>query len=346
MGAARVLLLGGSGLLGGPVSRTLRDAGHDVTVLSRGLRDVPAGVRPVEADRGDARALAGALHREHFDLAVDFLAYQAGDVDQVLGLPSTRIDRYVLVSSGQVYLVAAERHPPSREDDGSLRLMPEPAVGTRDHGEWRYGVGKREAEARLRERSAGRGGADLVLRLPVVQGEGDRTRRLWAYLERMLDGGPLLLPGGGRHPVRFVWAEDVARVIAALANGAAPPGHTYNLAQPDEPSLRDLLAAAADVLGVNVHFVGCSQEDLASAGLDWRVSPYSGDWCSRPDPSLAARELGFHGTTSSRWLPVVVRAHQAETAPASHPGYAQRPRERALAARLAGTWATRPGPVA
>lgn len=334
MAASRVLLLGGSGLLGGPVARALRDAGHAVTVVSRGRRGVAGGVRHLEADRTDARALAGALRGERFDLAVDFLAYRGSDVDQVLSLPSTPIERYVLVSSGQVYLVAAERRPPSREPDGGLPLMPEPPPGTRDHGQWQYGVGKREAEARLRERSPARGGGDLVLRLPVVQGAGDPSRRLWAYLERMLDGGPLLLPGGGRHPVRFVWAEDVAGVIASLAGGAAPPGRTYNLAQPDEPWLRDLLTAAAGVLGVPARFVDCSEADLAAAGLDHRVSTYSGPWCSRPDPALAARELSFHGTPSSRWLPEVVRAHRAEAAPESHPGYEQRPRELALAARL------------
>jgi nucleoside-diphosphate-sugar epimerase len=334
MGSARVLLLGGSGLLGAPAALALREAGHDVTVVSRGLRGAVPGVRAVGADRSDARALADALRGERFDLAVDFLAYRGGDVDQVLSLPSTRIGRYVLVSTGQVYLVAAERRPPSREPDGGLPLMPEPPAGTRDHGQWLYGVGKREAEARLFERAPARGGADLVFRLPVVQGAGDPSRRLWAYLERMLDGGPLLLPGGGRHPVRFVWAEDVARAIVSLAGGAAPASRVYNLAQPDEPELRSLLESAAASLGTATRFVDCSFEELEEAGLDHAVSTYSGAWCSRPDPSLAAEELAFRGTPSGTWLPPVVRAHRAESSPVSHPGYAGRARELALAARI------------
>ncbi len=204
---------------------------------------------------------------------------------------------------------------------------------SRAHANWEYGVGKRGAEARLREREADRRG-DLVLRLPVVQGAGDRTRRLWAYLERLRDGGPLLLPDGGHDPVRFVWAEDVARVIVLLANGAAPPGRVYNLAQPDEPALRELLARAAACLGVTPAFVDCTRADLAGAGLDEHVSPFSGPWCSRPDPSLASVELAFRGTASAEWLPEVVRAHLAEASPESHFGYAQRPRELALARRL------------
>jgi nucleoside-diphosphate-sugar epimerase len=240
----------------------------------------------------------------------------------------------VLISTGQVYLVATERRPPSRESDGDLPIMTEPEPGTRDHDQWTYGVGKREAEARLRERGAARGGADLVLRLPVVQGAGDPTRRLWAYLERLLDGGPVLLPGGGDHPVRFVWAEDVARAIVSLADGLAPPSRTYNLAQHDEPNLRGLIEAAAVLLGVKPRLVACTPADLAAAGLDHRTSTYSGGWCSRPDPSLAEAELAFRGTPTRGWLPEVVRAHWAEAEPVSHPGYALRAQELELAARL------------
>ncbi len=334
MAVARVLLLGGSGLLGAPAARALREAGHEVAVASRGRHAPVEGVRRVAVDRTDPRSLASALRGERFDLAVDFLAFRGADVDAVLSLPSTAIDRYVLVSSGQVYLVAAERPVPSRESDANLPLGAEPPVGTRDHDEWAYGVGKREAEGRLAARSGARRGADLVLRLPVVQGAGDPSRRLWAYLQRLLDGGPLLLPGGGAHPVRFIWAEDVARVIAALAGGASPHGRVYNLAQPDEPSLRELVGAAAALLGREARLVACTAGQLEEHGLDPKLSPYSGPWCSRPDPSLAALDLGFRGSPTATWLPEVVRAHVEEPDPAPHPAYSQRAREIEFAGAL------------
>ena len=85
MAAARVLLVGGSGLLGAPAARTLRDAGHDVTVVSRGRRGVVDGVRHESADRADAAAFARAAGRGPLDLVVDFLAYGGdGTVQRVL----------------------------------------------------------------------------------------------------------------------------------------------------------------------------------------------------------------------------------------------------------------------
>jgi nucleoside-diphosphate-sugar epimerase len=332
----RVLVAGGSGLLGAPATRALVARGHDVSVLTRGSRPAPAGAATLAADRRDARALAAALAGRRFDVVLDLLAYDGADVARLFAAPGFEVGHYLFVSSGQVYLVGAERRPPFREPDAALPLSPEPEAGTRDHANWGYGVGKRSAELAARELQGRRGTRATALRLPVVHGAGDPSRRLWAYLQRLRDGGPLLLPEGGDHPVRFVWAEDVARAVVALAEGANAPAAAYNLAQPDEPRLRDFVAAAAALLGVRAQLVSCAWDDLREAGLDGMVSPFSGPWCSRPDPSLALRDWGFQGTPSSRWLPEVVRAHLAESAPESHPGYAHRDAERALAARLRG----------
>ncbi len=333
----RVLVAGGSGLIGGPATRALLARGHDVSVLARGTRPVPAGATAVVADRRDPAALAAALAGRRFDAVLDLLAYDGADVAGLFAAPGLEVSRYLFVSSGQVYLVAAERRPPFREPDAALPAMPEPAPGTSDHANWVYGMGKRDAEGAARELEGRRGVRAIALRLPVVQGAGDPSRRLWAYLQRLLDGGPLLLPEGGEHPVRFVWAEDVARAVVALVEGADAPAPAYHRAPPDEPRLVELVRAAAAELGVAARIVPCSWDELAAAGLDRWVSPYSGPWCSRPDPALARRDFGFEGSPTSRWLPEVVRAHRAEADPASHPGYAHRDAERALAARLGAT---------
>jgi len=326
----RALVVGGSGLLGAPATRALLARGHDVTVIDRGTRPLPEGTARLIADRGDASGLAAALARRHFDVVLDLLAYDRSDVARLFAVPGFEVGHYLLVSSGQVYLVSAERRPPFREPDAELPIMPEPSEDALDFANWRYGVGKREAEVAARELAVLHGTRATALRLPVVQGAGDASRRLWAYLQRLRDGGPLLLPGGGEDRVRFVWAEDVARGVVALAEGATAPAAAYNLSQPDEPRLRDLVSAAAELLGVHANVVDCTWEALAAAGLDRLVSPFSGPWCSRPDPSLALSDWGFEGSPTARWLPEVVRTHLAESDPEPHPGYARRAVECAL----------------
>jgi nucleoside-diphosphate-sugar epimerase len=331
--AARVLLLGGTGFLGSHAARALAAAGHDVTTLARGERDSIPGIESVRADRADAGSLADALAGRRFDVAVDFSAWTAGDIERLMSVTDAALGRYVLISTGQVCLVTAGGPMPFREEDSEHPLIPEPAAGTPDHREWSYGVGKRRAEAVLQSLRLSHGVRGVILRLPVILGAGDSSLRTWAYLERMLDGGPLLVPEGGRQFVRFLWVEDVARAVVGIVE-TPPSSAIYHLAQPVAVPLIHVLEQMASVLGVSPRFVDVSVEDLVGAGIDRSCSPYSGPWVSVLDPSRAAAELGFAGTRLEDYLPQVVRAHVEERPVLSHGGYARRDRERALASRL------------
>lgn len=298
-------------------------------MLSRGRRDSIESATHVTADRRDPAGLARALDGRRFDLTVDFLAYDADDLAWLGHLPPEVPGRVVMISTGQVYLVGEGAAPPYREEASGTPTSPEPAAGSDDHAQWSYGVGKRRAEEALARLGEARGIAGVALRLPIVQGEGDRSLRLWAYLERMLDGAPIVLPGGTR-PVRYLDARDLAPVLERLATGPAPRHFAYNLAQPDVTSLRTFLERVAEEAGVRPRFVEASWDACRAAGLDDRFSPYAGAWSSVVDPTRATTELGFAGTPLADYLPRVVRWH-LEHRPASHEGYAQRPLERALA---------------
>jgi nucleoside-diphosphate-sugar epimerase len=333
----RILLLGGSGLLSGAALRAFVRAGHDVSVLTRGERAMAPRASQLKADRRDAGSLRAVLEGERFDFTADFLAYGGGDVDRLLSVPGFEPGRLVAISSGQVYLVTAAPEPPFREQAADRPLSPEPARGTRDHDEWKYGMGKRAMEAALVRASAARGLKALALRLPVVQGEEDRdnSRRLWAWLERMFDGSPVLLPEGGRQVVRFVYAGDIAEALLALASAPRWPAEAaLNFAQPDELPLRAFLERVAALAGATPRFASVDRAALEHAGLADTCAPYWGRWCSRPDPSRALAALGLKPHAVDEYLPGVVRAHLETPPPSSHPGYTRRAEEVALARTL------------
>ena len=342
-GSRRVLVLGGSGFLGAHTVRALLAAGCDVTSLSRRGETPAAGTRALRADRRDPAALAAALEGARFDATVDFCAYDSGDVERLLLVPHAALGRYTLISSGQVYLVTdaprpnaksgADGVPPFREEDSDRALLPEPAAGSPDHAPWAYGVGKRRAESAVLALRQSHGMRAVVLRLPVIHGVSDPTLRLWTYLERMLDGGPLLLPEGGTQPTRYLWVEDVARAVLELLERAAPREAIYNLAQPDVVSLREFLVRVAAATGrPEPRFVEVSIAELEREGLDG-VSPLSGRWTSVLDPSRAAAEWGFTGTRLDQWLPAVVRGQLDHRPARGHAADARRAREIEFAAR-------------
>jgi 2'-hydroxyisoflavone reductase len=79
----RVLIVGGSGFLGGAVTDTAAALGHDLTVASRGLtaRAHPPGVKHLALDRyGAVSALTGLT----FDLVVDTCVYTPDGVTRLL----------------------------------------------------------------------------------------------------------------------------------------------------------------------------------------------------------------------------------------------------------------------
>ena len=331
-----ILLVGGSGFLGGHAARGLVAAGHRVSVLSRGRRAPLAGTASLTADRNDGAAVAAALGTRRFDLTVDFGLFDAPDLDWLAHVAPERHGRFVMISTGQVYLVGVGATPPHAEEDDRHPTILAPAPESGDHAAWRYGVGKRRAEQALRRAREVHGIEAVALRLPTAQGEGDTSLRLWAYLERMLDGGPLVLPDGGRRPVRFFDAGDLAAALERIGGAPRLAHDAYNLASPDIVPLRTFLERVARFAGVEPRLVDVSWNEYRAAGLDPSHLPYASHWASVLDPTRAAAELGMICTRSEDYLPRVVRWHLEHRPPASHEGYAQRAGELALAARRVG----------
>ena len=264
---------------------------------------------------------------------MDLTAYHGRDVaDAVEALAGGAVGHYVLISTGQVYLVRADCPRPAREEDYAGPLVPAPASAA-DRGEWEYGIGKRAAEDVLHEAWRDRRFPGTVLRLPVVNGERDPTRRLESYLWRLLDGGPLLVPDGGRtSPLRHVYARDVVRTITSLLGRADTFGRAFNLCQEETPTLPELLRLLAGSWARTRAWWRCPLAELEGAGLTARgLSPFSSRWISYIDPARAKVELGFRATPLPQAMESIVAsflAHLPEHPPES---YAHRPRERELA---------------
>jgi len=330
----RILVPGGTGFIGGAVARALAEAGDDVVVLGRGGRPAPPGTVLRTVDRNDAAAVAAALGGERFDATLDFSAYDRAAVEALLAAPFAP-GRYLFASTGQVCLVGEAPRMPYVEEDSEHPIRPEPPRDSPEHPQWAYGAGKRGAEAAVAEARA-RGVATLVLRFPVVLGAGDTSLRTWAYVERLLDGGPLLLPDGGAELRRTLWVGDIVRAVRRVLD-AWPVGPVYHLAQPAALPVRDMVEAVARAAGRPATFVPVDDAALDAAGLHRSdCSPYSGRWASHLDPSRAVREWGFEATPFADYIDGVVRALLQAPPAASHPGYEARERELALARAARG----------
>jgi len=333
----RVLLVGGTRFVGPLLAWRLLAGGHRVTFLNRGTIPDPFGDR-VERLRGDRATpdFERLLARRDFDAAVDFAAYTGEDGRRAAEVLSGRVGHYLMVSTGQVYLVRQGCPRPARESDYDGPLVPRPAEPG-DAAEWDYGKGKRDCEDALAAALATSRFPATRVRIPMVNGERDHFRRLEAYLWRLLDGGPLILPDGGVQPTRHVYAGEVARFLASILARSETFGQAYNLAQEETPTLADLAGRLRALLGSRASLVPVPAERLRAAGVEpLAVSPFSGRWMSFLDPSRARRELGFRHEPLDDYLGKIVASFLARPPPSPPDGYRHRALEREIARRAGG----------
>lgn len=325
----KVLILGGTRYVGRLLAWRLVAAGHRVTLFHRGTRAVPFAER-VETLLGDRATgvLPSLLKGRAFDATVDFGAYVPGDVEPLLDtVARDALGHYVMISTGQVYLVREGCPKPAREVDYDGAVMPRPESEP-DASQWDYGAGKRACEDLVvRERVQA-----TRVRLPMVNGANDPAQRIEAYLWRLLDGAEVLLPDGGDAPMRHVYAEDVARAVEAMLGDARCFGEAYNLAQDETPTLREVVERLAWSVGAPAKLVAVPAAEMTARGLSVRdASPFSARWMSDLDATKAKSELGFVTTPLWSYVERVVAAFLAHAGSERPEGYAQRAAEVALA---------------
>jgi len=312
----RCLVIGGAGFVGAAACRELMRRGVETIAAGRSARPYGTFTSYVAFDRTDPEQLAGVLRQTRPDVVLDLAAYQPADVRAVL--QAFAGERYVFVSTAGVYPDLFGR--PAREEDFVPLEGDVPAVRLA------YAEGKRWCETVL-ARSAGVAWA--VVRPPAILGAEDHTLRIAAYLQRLEDGGPLLVPEESyERPAGLAWVRDVGFACALACDPDRDATGTRNVAF-EGVSLRDLLEEAGRALGRRPRLLPVPYADLPAG-----ASPYG------PNPDRSAgydltriRALGFEPSALTDALPETLAWYLARRP--SHPGYAGRARELELAAERA-----------
>ncbi len=323
----RILVIGGTQFFGKEIVRLLLERRDRLTVYSRGRRK-PEWLEDVEhlvGDRTDHAAFVQTFTGRSFDVVIDNIAYTRGDVDAAIDAFSGRAGRYVLTSSVSVYplrrLDPAKLLLPIYEDSADLAFR---------EGE-SYSDGKRACEQALLER-AGRDLPFTIIRPPVVQGPEDPTGRAWFYVQRIADGGPILVPSSVPTPAtRHVFSTDLARAYVAAIASPAAADRTYNVAMEEIVTLVDYVRLLAMAMDRHADIVEVPKDQLSrDETLAGYRPPFGGRWVA--DISRVQRELSWTSTPVADWLRVTA-AWLLERAGKDSDGYAGRDAERKAAAR-------------
>jgi 2'-hydroxyisoflavone reductase len=218
MPAMNVLVVGGTGFLGGAVADAAFEAGHRVAIFTRGQTVNPAVGAGFETITGDRHRDLSGLRGRSFDLVVDTCAFAPDAVASLLDALSPTIGRYALVSSASVYADFAqpgltEQAPASRATLEQLELARSLPVEQRSSAAsygTAYGPLKRECELVALDRLGDRA---FILRSGLLVGAGDYTDRLTYWVRRIDQGGSIPAPGDPQRLVQLIDVRDAARFI-------------------------------------------------------------------------------------------------------------------------------------
>lgn len=222
----RLLVVGGTGFLGGATARAGVTAGHAVTVMTRSRNKVAKGAQTLIADREDTLPDL----RGQFDAVIDTCGYAP---DMVSGLAAAVGDvHYVFVSSISVYDDLSEpgrdetaTAPTATGDDLALAAaVPPDQRGVATPYGASYGRLKRSCEEAA---IAAFGDRTTVIRLGLIVGPDDYTDRFTWWVRRCDQGGVLPVPTPPDRPIQLIDVEDAAAFMVRLA--ARRVGGTFNL---------------------------------------------------------------------------------------------------------------------
>jgi 2'-hydroxyisoflavone reductase len=298
----RLLVLGGTGFVGGAAVGEAVRRGWSVTVFNRGLRGAPPdGVRVLRGDRtapGGTAALPGG----EWDLVLDTWAGQPRAVLDAARALATSAGHYVYVSSRSVYRAPVPLG--ADEDAPVVDAAPDALDGGYD--ELKAG-GERAARQVFGDRA-------LIARAGLILGPGEDVGRLPWWLNRVARGGDVLAPGPAGLPIQYIDARDLVGWL--LDRGADRLGGTYNaVSRSGHATMGELLAACLAATGAAATLRWLDPEPILAAGVEpwndlpvWVPAGHEYRWLHEADVSrayaagLSCRPVAQTVEDTWRWL--------------------------------------------
>lgn len=285
----KVLVMGGTRFFGKKLVQHLLDEGNEVTIATRGRTPDPheEQVRRLVLDREDAASLRAAADAGSWDVVYDQICYSPLNAADACEAFQGKTNRYIVVSTRGVY-----DHQPQRivEEDFNPYAYPVKLAG---RSEFTYEEGKRQSEAVFFQR------ADFpvcAVRIPIVLGTDDYTRRLHFHVEHVRGGLPIGVPQPEAR-MSFIHSGEAASFLAWLANVPQLTG-PVNACSDGEVTMRDIIAWTEEAVG--------RQAIMTPAAEAEHLSPFAIPDSYYLDTSKA-RAAGYRFESIRDWMPALIR---------------------------------------
>jgi 2'-hydroxyisoflavone reductase len=230
--ALRLLVLGGTGLIGPPMVEYALARGHEVTLFNRGKTNTKLfpDLEKLRGDRNDdlTSIEAEVAKGRKWDVVIDNTASVPRWVTASAGLLADAADLYLYTSSISAY---ADSSVPGADETAPVgQISPEEeaeVLTPKDITGENYGPLKARCEEEARKAFPDK---CIVVRPGLIVGPGDYSDRFSYWPVRINRGGEVMAPGNPTDPVQFIDCRDLGewyvrlvedRVIGTF-NGVGP----------------------------------------------------------------------------------------------------------------------------
>jgi 2'-hydroxyisoflavone reductase len=295
----KILVLGGTGLIGPPMVSNAIARGHEVTLFNRGKTNTHL-FPDLEKLKGDRNDDISALEEQvavgrRWDAVVDNTASIPRWVAESADLLAEAADYYLYTSSISAY---ADHSTPNADETAPVgQISPEDeakVLTNKDITGENYGPLKARCEEEARK--AFTDDRTCVVRPGLIVGPGDYSDRFTYWPVRIYRGGEVMAPGNPTDPVQFIDARDLGEWYIRLVE-AGTTG-TFNGVGPRSPmSMAGMLYGIRATVDNDISFTWVDADFLEEHEVQaWRhmtvwvpaTEEYAGFSTSNIDRAIAA----------------------------------------------------------
>jgi 2'-hydroxyisoflavone reductase len=263
----KVLILGGTRFLGRALVEEALKRGHEITLFNRGTNKET--FPQVEQLIGNRDSDVSLLENRKWDVVMDTCGFAPHQIKKIAAVLGDNIEHYTFISSISVYKdwiplnITEDYHLQSMPPDDKLKGVEEGEISPYEY----YGALKVLCEAEAEKHWPG---SVLHIRAGQLVGPFDYTDRLPYWVQRVAQGGKVLVPGRSDRPVQLIDVKDIATWVFNMAENRK--AGTFNVTGPNyELTIEELLKTCKAVTNSNAEFVWAEEQFI----LEHKVKPWT-----------------------------------------------------------------------
>jgi nucleoside-diphosphate-sugar epimerase len=242
----KILFIGGTGTISKAVLELASKLDVEISILNRGnrLNDIPREIK-FKFIQGDIREhdnIKRKLENLHFDIVVDWIAYNPQHILNDISLFGENLKQYIFISSASVYEKPLKHYIVTENTPINNPF-------------WKYSQDKIECEKLLLNEFEKNKFPITIVRpshtyYKTISYIFNSKTHPWTLIDRLQKGKKIIVPGDGTSLWTLTHAKDFARGFIGLLNNSNAIGQSFHITSDEVLTWNSIVATIAEAIGV------------------------------------------------------------------------------------------------